>query len=332
MTPRQDLIDYDFCEIPPASLAGTVFVDLNRNCVQEPNEVGLAGVTVELLNEQGAVIATTRTSATGDYRFEKLPPGEYAVRETQPSGYFHGGQRPGSGGGDGRVQDLLSQIEILGGENLTDYDFCEVPPAELSGYVFQDGAEIKTEDGLPPANLSQIRDGLRTPDDTPLPGVVLELRDGLTGVPIDANVALPGQYFAGADSGRHGRQWLLPLRRDSGRQLRRLRGAPGTIVDSRDTVGTTSGVAINPEDDIDPSYIEMLVDNPKNDAIIRIGLRPPRFPPTTTSAKCSWWRRPRRPRRLRRRTIRPPFLRPSDLPSTCLRSSASCPSSQATCR
>ena len=179
-------------------------------------------MTIELLNEQGAVIATTRTSASGDYRFEELPPGEYSVRETQPQGYFHGGQRPGSGGGDGRVQDLLSQIDILGGENLTDYDFCEVPPAELSGYVFQDGSEIKTADGLPPANLSQIRDGLRTPDDTPLPGVVLELRNGLTGVPIDASVALPGRYVAGTDSRRHGRQRFLPLRRNSGGQLLRL--------------------------------------------------------------------------------------------------------------
>ena len=70
----QQLTHYDFCEVPPSSLAGTVFVDLNHNCVQEPNEVGLADVMVELLDEQGHVVATTRTIADGSYRFDDLAP------------------------------------------------------------------------------------------------------------------------------------------------------------------------------------------------------------------------------------------------------------------
>ena len=220
----------------------------------------------------------------------------------------------------------------MGGENLTDYDFCEVPPAELSGYVFQDGAEIKTADGLPPANLSQIRDGLRTPDDTPLPGVVLELRNGLTGVPIDASVALPGRYAAGPIRAVTDASGFYRFAGIPGGSYAVYEVHPGQFVDSRDTVGTTSGFAINPEDDVDPTYIEMLVDNPKNDAIIRIGLAPAQVSANNNFSEVLVVAAPRRPRRLRRRTIRPPFLRPSDLPSTCLRSSASCPSSQATCR
>ena len=39
-------------------------------------------------------------------------------------------------------------------------------------------------------------------------------------------------------------------------------------------MGTTSGFAINPEDGVDPTFIEMLAEDPKNDAIIRIGLVP----------------------------------------------------------
>ena len=134
----QQLSHYDFCEVPPSSLAGTVFVDLNHNCVQEPNEVGLADVVVELLDDQGRVVATTRTIADGSYRFDDLMPGVYAVREIQPEDYFQGGQRAGSAGGDANTRDLIQSIAVAPGQDLTDYDFCEIPPASLAGTVFVD--------------------------------------------------------------------------------------------------------------------------------------------------------------------------------------------------
>ena len=195
--PGEHLTQYDFCEVPPGTLAGVVHIDLNRNCIQDSGEAGIGGVRIELLDAQGSVVAATTTTADGKYRFENLAPGSYSVRETQPDGYFHGGQRPGTAGGDVRVKDVISGIVLLGGENLTEYDFCEVPPAELSGYVFQDGPVIRTADGQPPANVWTLRDGQRTPDDTPLAGVVLELRDGLSGEPILGTDALPGRYSSG---------------------------------------------------------------------------------------------------------------------------------------
>ena len=136
--PGQTLTDYDFCEAPPGTLAGTVHVDLDRDCVQDPGEAGIAGVKVELLNAQGAVIATTNTLADGRYRFENLEPGVYAVRETQPSAYYQGGQRIGSHGGDNSQTDLIRSIPVGPGEHLTQYDFCEVPPGTLAGVVHID--------------------------------------------------------------------------------------------------------------------------------------------------------------------------------------------------
>lgn len=273
--PGQHLTQYDFCEVPPGTLAGVVHIDLNSNCIQDPGEAGIGGVRIDLLDSQGNIVATTTTTADGTYRFENLAPGTYSVRETQPDGYFHGGQRAGSGKGDVRVKDLISGIVLYGGEDLVNYDFCEVPPAELSGYVFQDGPVIRTPNGETPANIWTLRDGLFTPDDTPLAGVVMELRDGLSGELILGTEALPGHYPSGAirvvtDANGHYRFTGL----QGGRSYAVYQVQPGGYVDSLDTAGTTGGLAINPNADIDPLIIFQLAEDPRNDAIIRIPLAP----------------------------------------------------------
>lgn len=269
----QNLTDYDFCELPPGSLAGLVHVDLNNNRTRESNEAAIAGVKIELLDDKGAVIASTTTAADGTYKFDNLAPGTYTVRETQPVGYFDGGQRAGSGGGDITTQDLIKSIALVSGAQFTGYNFCEVPPSELSGYVFQDGPAIQTADGQLPADIWTIRNGQRTAGDAPLAGVVLELRDGLTGVAIDASKALPGRYSAGpirVTTDANGFYRFDGLRGNASYSIYEVH--PSGYFDGLDTPGTTSGVAINPNSIIDPTYIETLEVNPKNDAIIRIGL------------------------------------------------------------
>jgi serine-aspartate repeat-containing protein C/D/E len=157
----------------------------------------LADVTIELLADDGSVVATTSTNVAGAYEFVHLRPGTYTVRESQPAGYFHGGQSAGSGGGDDSQIDLISAIQIGAGVELVDYNFCELPPATISGHVFQDGSTITTVDGEIPENLYEIRDGRRTADDTPIAQVELELRHGATGDPIMADQALDGIYAEG---------------------------------------------------------------------------------------------------------------------------------------
>src|SRR6185295_18787102 len=88
LTGGQNGINYDFCEILPASIAGRVFFDPNEDCVFDENDQPLSGVTVQLLNAQGTVIQTTQTDANGEYRFDNLLPGMYSVRELQPQGYL----------------------------------------------------------------------------------------------------------------------------------------------------------------------------------------------------------------------------------------------------
>jgi LPXTG-site transpeptidase (sortase) family protein len=71
----------------PASISGTVYDDTNGNSARDGGEAGLAGVTVELLDSNGNVVATTLTAPAGSYSLINLVPGIYTVRETDPTGY-----------------------------------------------------------------------------------------------------------------------------------------------------------------------------------------------------------------------------------------------------
>ncbi len=174
----QSLTDYDFCEEPPASIAGTVFADLNEDYVQQVNERGIEGVRIELIDSGGNVVGTTLTDGEGTYRFTGLPKGTYSIRETQPEGYFQGGQMAGSGGGDASIPDLISQIVISPGATLIDYDFCEQPPSSIAGLVFADLDD----------------DCVRDPDEDPIEGVLIELIDAAGQTVATTRTAADGTY------------------------------------------------------------------------------------------------------------------------------------------
>jgi protocatechuate 3,4-dioxygenase beta subunit len=266
---------YDFGELLASSIAGTVHVDLNRNCLQDPGEKGLPRVRMELHDQDGDIVARTVTAADGGYRFDDLLPGTYTIREVQPSDYFHGGQRPGEANGDASVDFLIQKIEILSGRHLENYDFCEIPPAAISGYVFQDGAPILTIDGQRPENLHEIRDGKRTEDDTPLAGVVLELRNGFDGDVLPESAFLPGHYPDGAPrvvTDANGYYEFTGLRGGGVFNYAVYQRQPDGLVDGIDTPGSTSGVAFNEGEPINQIMIERLTKKPDNDAIVQIPL------------------------------------------------------------
>lgn len=195
----QHLVDYDFWDIPPSTLSGMVFVDRDQNGRWDAGERTLAGVTMHLVDSGGVRIATTRTDSGGRYRFEHLPPGTYSIQQEQPAGYFDGAQRAGSHGGDPNAPNRISAIPVGGGQTLTRYDFWEIPPGAVSGYVFQDGPALFSFDGRLPENARELRTGELKPTDQRIPGVVLELRDVATGEPIlgTSSAILPGRYGTG---------------------------------------------------------------------------------------------------------------------------------------
>jgi SdrD B-like domain len=89
-----DIPNVNFGIVQPVSIGSTAFVDNNNNAVQDPGDLGIGGLTVNLYydaNNNGVIdgaeattpFATTTTSSVsgsvGDYLFSGLMPGNYKV-------------------------------------------------------------------------------------------------------------------------------------------------------------------------------------------------------------------------------------------------------------
>ncbi len=137
--PRVDVTVY----APPSNAVGDlVWEDLNANGLQEPDEPGIGGVTVALLNadrtasldEDGAP-RTTTTASDGTYSFVNLPDGDYRVRFVPPSGYL---VSPANASGDPAGSDVGGAT--LDGSPNTGND--SDAPTPTAGASFTDTAVI----------------------------------------------------------------------------------------------------------------------------------------------------------------------------------------------
>lgn len=151
--------DYNFGEILPASISGYVSVETpgqGKLDPDDPNFDPISGVTLQLLDDSGNLLATTTTDENGLYRFDGLAPGNYTVVEVQPDGFIDAGDVAGTVDGqtNGLVlaNDRISNIELGSGDEGTRYDFCEHRPASIHGTVYHDrnnnGIQEDGEEGI----------------------------------------------------------------------------------------------------------------------------------------------------------------------------------------
>jgi len=96
------------------SISGTVFFDANRDGHQGRFERGLGGWTVQLLDLDGTVIATTTTRSNGSYRFDGMELGTFRVRLVLRSGAV-------------LTTALPDDISITRGMSVTGVDFGVAP-------------------------------------------------------------------------------------------------------------------------------------------------------------------------------------------------------------
>jgi hypothetical protein len=98
------------------TISGRVFGDGNRDGVPNPHEIGLSGRTMQLLDSNNNVVATTLTDRNGEYRFDHLSLGTYQVREVLPPNAIN-------------TTALPKPITITRGMNVDRIDFGEAPAA-----------------------------------------------------------------------------------------------------------------------------------------------------------------------------------------------------------
>ncbi len=217
----QSAQQYNFGELLYNSLSGHVVVDANGNGRCDPGETPLAGVTILLRDAPNNVYASAQTNAQGRYLFTNLGPGTYAVEEIQPAGYYDGAEQVGSAGGTLSPPDSIVAIKLVSGTAAVRYDFCELPPATIGGFVYVD----------------QNDDGLRDSGEPGIAGVKLTLLDGqghLTKTTTFTNAA--GFYRFGN---------LMP-----GRVCGLAETQPAGFLDGQDRAGNAGGLAHNPGDRI----------------------------------------------------------------------------------
>lgn len=140
-------------------LSGTVFDDLNNDGIQDPNELGIPGVRIQVWDEAlASMVDETETDADGHFLLDSnLPLGSYklvqsfddpATAEVEDAGLrlglLDGKESAGSLGG--QVENLQDSDVITGitvgapgtQADGTGYRFAEIRPSSLQGMVFED--------------------------------------------------------------------------------------------------------------------------------------------------------------------------------------------------
>ncbi len=144
----------------PARLSNLVWYDTNNDGIQDTGESGVAGVTVNLLDNSDSLISSTTTNGLGIYEFFGLAAGNYIVEFIKPTGYTASPAGAGSNtaiDSNAAISDgKTSTITLVAGENNPDIDagifLTGQPPASLGDYVWhdtnQDGVQNADEPGI----------------------------------------------------------------------------------------------------------------------------------------------------------------------------------------
>jgi len=189
-----DDLDQDFGYVPLGTIGDTIWYDTNRDGIQDADEVGIEGVTVQLTLPGGGT-QTLVTDQNGQYLFENLPAGDYQIDVIDgllPE-FTQTGDPDGTLDNQSTVTLEVSNTgpagtpEVIG--NLAQ-DFGYVEPVSIGSFVWSD----------------LNNDGVQDASEPPISGaqVVLQVSDGaggftnaldLNGNPASTTSALDGTYL-----------------------------------------------------------------------------------------------------------------------------------------
>jgi len=244
-------IGYDFCEYEPASLSGWVYHDLNNDGVRNAGEPSISGVTVRLLDADGATLATATTAADGSYRFAMLNAGVYSLVQVQPDGFLDGLDAAGNVGGvvtgvAVNPGDEIRSIRLRWGDAGQEYNFGELLAGSLAGRVHAD----------------RNGDGRFDAGELPLANVVLQLKDQDGALLGTTHTDSRGEYrFDGLTPGVYHVQQIQPEGYLQGGQRAGSAGGDASVVDRISHIAVGSGAALTGYDfwEIPPASLSGMV-------------------------------------------------------------------------
>lgn len=159
--------DLDFGLAKLGTIGDMLFWDANGNGTQDWNEGGIADVTVNLYDDDAALVASTVTSdgsgsqPAGWYQFTGIMPDTFSVRVASADPDLVGASQTADPESDGLSCDDLSlttacdneaEVIIRYGTNFTGADFGYQPPGVIGDFVWfdanDDGVQDEGEPGL----------------------------------------------------------------------------------------------------------------------------------------------------------------------------------------
>ncbi len=166
-----------------ASLSGNVWLDANNNGVRDAGENGIAGVNVALpagtRDVLGQIVAAAITDANGDYRFDDLLAGTYAVTEqidqpvvngvTTLNGATVAGNVGGTPSGTATpvatTPSAINGIVLPAGGASVQNNFGETLPVSIAGRVFFDADNDGAQNGASETGIESVTIQLTGTDD-----------------------------------------------------------------------------------------------------------------------------------------------------------------------
>ena len=132
-----DVTNVNFGYAEDYTVSGTVYYDKDRSETLNNSEPGFDGITVNLLGEDGQVVATTTTKADGTYSFSKLPAGKYTVK-VEPSDLLKSYEQTEDPDG---TKDHTSGVVQVNHDNpsVENVNFGYAPNFAINGTIYRDG-------------------------------------------------------------------------------------------------------------------------------------------------------------------------------------------------
>jgi large repetitive protein len=105
------------------SITGSVLLDRDRDGTPD---APIGGVTIDLVNAAGQVVATVNTATNGTFTFPDLVAGVYKIRERQPEAWADGAEKYGADGSAGANDEIV--VNLGGGVASIGHAFIEQTP------------------------------------------------------------------------------------------------------------------------------------------------------------------------------------------------------------
>ena len=164
---------------PGETVTGTVYNDLNGDGTHQLGDPALASWTIDLLDSQGTLVATTTSDASGHYGFANLPSAVFTIEEVVHPGWYitEPTNPPGT-----------YTLTPPGGSVVTGLDFGNFKTIMVSGNVYND------QDG----------NGMHGPSEPGLGGWTVDLEDSSGNVLATVLTDSSGNYsFSGVGGGTY---------------------------------------------------------------------------------------------------------------------------------